>query len=89
MFIVNKFNLEESFSSNASIEQFSFFNLEKEVLFFPFSSFIIDKKIDSKVIKGIKTKIIYLNYLGKYRKEIENKINTLDENKIKELLSTD
>ena len=89
MFIVNKFNLEESFSSNASIEQFSFFNLEKEVLFFPFSSFIIDGKIDSKVIKGIKTKIIYLNYLGKYRKEIENKINTLDENKIKELLSTD
>ena len=89
MFIVNKFNLEEAFSSNASIEQFSFFNLEKEVLFLPFSSFIIDGKIDSKVIKGIKTKIIYLNYLGKYRKEIENKINTLDENKIKELLSKD
>ena len=89
MFIVNKFNLEESFSSNASIEQFSFFNLEKEVLFFPFSSFIIDEKIDSKVIKSIETKIIYLNYLGKYRKEIENKINTLDENKIKELLSKD
>ena len=34
-------------------------------------------------------KIINLNYLGKYRKDIENKINALNENKIKELLSQD
>ena len=89
MFIVNATKLEEAFSSNAEIEQYSIFYKEKEVLFFPFSSFIIDEKIDTKIIKGIETKIIKLNYLGKYRKEIENKINTLDEKEIKELLSQD
>ena len=89
MFIVNSINLEEAFSSNAEVEQFSIYNTEKEVLFFPFSSFIVDEKITTQIIKGIKTKIINLNYLGKYRKEIEKKINTLDENKIKILLSRD
>ena len=89
MFIVNNINLEEAFSSNAEIEQYSMYNSEKEVLFFPFSSFIIDEKIKTQIIKGIETKIINLNYLGKYRKEIERKINTLDEKKIKELLSKD
>ena len=89
MFIVNTINLEEAFSSNAEVEQYSIYSTEKEVLFFPFSSFIVDEKIKTQIINGIETKIIYLNYLGKYRKEIENKINTLDENKIKELLSQD
>jgi len=89
MFIVNTINLEEAFSSNAEVEQYSIYNSEKEVLFFPFSSFIVDEKIKTQIIKGIETKIINLNYLGKYRKEIERKINTLDENKIKELLSRD
>ena len=89
MFIVNTINLEEAFSSNADVEQYSIYSTEKEVLFFPFSSFIVDEKIKTQIIKGIETKIINLNYLGKYRKEIESKINTLDENKIKELLSRD
>ena len=89
MFIVNTINLEEAFSSNAEIEQYSIYDYEKEVLFFPFSSFIVDEKIKTQIIDGIETKIINLNYLGKYRKEIERKINTLDENKIKELLSRD
>ena len=89
MFIVNTINLEEAFSSNAEVEQYSIYRSEKEVLFFPFSSFIVDEKIKTQIINGIETKIIYLNYLGKYREEIERKINTLDENKIKELLSKD
>ena len=88
MFIVNATKLEESFASNADIEPYSFFE-EKEVLFFPFSSFIVDEKINTEIIKGISTKVVHLNYLGKYRKEIEKAINTLDENKIKELLSRD
>ena len=88
MFIVNATKLEESFASNADIEQYSFFE-EKEVLFFPFSSFIVDEKINTEIINGISTKVVHLNYLGKYRKEIEKAINTLDENKIKELLSRD
>ena len=89
MLVINSINLEEAYSSNADIEQFSIFSHEWEVLFFPFSSFIIDEKIDTQIIKGIETKIINLNYLGKYRKEIENKINTLNENEIKKLLSKD
>jgi len=89
MFIVNTINLEEVFSSNAEVEQYSFYPNEKEVLFFPFSSFIVDEIIDTQLINGIEVKIVNLNYLGKYREEIENKINTLDENKIKELLSKD
>ena len=89
MLVINSINLEEAYSSNADIEQFSIFSHEREVLFFPFSSFIIDEKIDTQIIKGIETKIINLNYLGKYRKEIENKINTLNENEIKKLLSKD
>ena len=89
MFIINSINLEEAYSSNADTEQFSVFSQEKEVLFFPFSSFIVDEKIDTQIIKGIETKIVSLNYLGKYRKDIENKINALNENKIKELLFQD
>ena len=89
MFVVNSIKLEEAFSSNADIEQYSIFSTEKEVLFFPFSSFIIDVKTNTQIIKGIETKIVNLNYLGKYRKEIERKINTLDENKINVLLSRD
>ena len=89
MFIVNTINLEEVFSSNGEVEQYSFYSIEKEVLFFPFSSFIVDEKIDTQIIKGIEVKIVNLNYLEKYREEIENKINTLDENRIKELLSKD
>ena len=73
MFIVNTINLEEAFSSNAEVEQYSIYSTEKEVLFFPFSSFIVDEKIKTQIINGIETKIINLNYLGKYRKEIKKK----------------
>ena len=89
MFIVNTTKLEEAFASNADIEQYSIYDEEKEVLFFPFSSFIVDEKMKSEIIEGIRTKVVYLNYLGKYRTEIEKTINTLDENKIKKLLSRD
>jgi ankyrin repeat protein len=88
MFIVNATNFDESFSSNADIEHFSIYD-EKEVLFFPFSSFIVDEKIKMTNINNINTKIVYLNYLGKYRKEIEQKICSLNDNNIKELLSKD
>lgn len=86
MFIVNTSQLEESFSSNADIEQFSIYN-EEEVLFFPFSSFIVEKKIELGIFKEISTKIVYLNYLGKYREEIVEKICSLNDDNIKSLLS--
>ena len=70
----------EIFSSNADIRQYSIYN-EEEILFFPFSSFIIEDGIEIENIGGINARIIYLNYLGKYEKEIKLKIcETLDKN---------
>ena len=86
MFILNTMEVDENFSSNADIEQYSIYN-EKEVLFFPFSSFLVEKEMKVEKIEEIETRVIYLNYLGKYRKEIEDKIKSLDKTKIKELLS--
>ena len=86
MFIINTSQLKESFSSNADIEQFSIYN-EEEVLFFPFSSFIVEKKIEMGIFNEISTKIVYLNYLGKYREEIVEKICSLNDDNIKSLLS--
>ena len=88
MFILNTMGVNEDFSSNADIEPYSIYK-EKEVLFFPFSSFLVEKEIKTEIINNIETKIIYLNYLGKYRKEIEEKIKSLDKAKIKELLNRD
>ena len=71
MFIINENNIEEEFVSNAYIKEYSKFEKEEEVLFFPFSSFEIEKieEQDDHVI-------IYLNYLGKYRAFIkEKKVN--------------
>jgi len=93
MLILNTIKVDEALSSNADIEQYSFFNSEtnneKEVLFFPFSSFLVEKEIEDETINGKEIKIIYLNYLGKYRREIEDKIKSLDTTKIKELLNKD
>ena len=80
LLIIDKKEDGEIFASNADIRQYSVYN-EEEILFFPFSSFIIEEKIEEQIIKGIKTKIIKLNYLGKYEKEIKLKISeTLDNN---------
>ena len=64
----------EIFASNADIQLFSVYN-EEEILFFPFSSFIIDEKIQNEVINGVESKVIILNYLGKYEKEIKLQIS--------------
>ena len=72
---------KEFYSSNADIMEFSKFPKEEEVLFFPFSSFMItniedseeEKKIGKDKIQKIKVKRITLEYLGKIRKQI-NKI---------------
>ena len=82
----------EIFASNADIRQFSVYN-EEEILFFPFSSFIIENGIENENIKSkdINARIIYLNYLGKYEKEIKLKIcETLDNNMdIEEIIGID
>ena len=58
-------------STHADIEKISYYPDEKEVLFFPFSSFEV-KDIKEKIIKNEKVYNIQLLYLGKYLKNIEN-----------------
>ena len=63
--------IDYSLSTHSDIENISIYPYEKEVLFFPFSSFEIqdiqDINYNNEVIYEIK-----LLYLGKYIKEIEN-----------------
>jgi hypothetical protein len=57
------------------MKEFSFYGGEEEVLFFPFSSFEVVKTED--VVTDIKQYvIIYLKYLGRYKKYIEEKKST-------------
>ena len=78
LFILENANIN-SHESNADIQQFSIFPQEKEILFFPGSSFIIK---DINYIKDNKIEII-LNYNGKFKEkysiiyENQKKINDL------------
>ena len=89
-FILKPKNEGEIFASNADIRQYSIYN-EEEVLFFPFSSFIIEDNIREEKIENINARIIYLNYLGQYEKEIKLKISeTLDKNiSMEEIIGVD
>ena len=75
-------NIGYSLSTHGDIENISFYPKEREVLFFPFSSFEI-KEIKEINIGKEKAYEIKLLYLGKYLKEIENdKQIIISENKI-------
>lgn len=71
----NNINIEGEFVSNVYLKEFSFFGFEEEVLFFPFSSFEV-VKIEDVVTNIKKYVIIYLKYLGRYKKYIEEKKST-------------
>lgn len=80
LFIVNKDkDLDYSLATHADIEEISDYQYEKEVLFFPFSSFEIK---DIKEVNGNKHNKheyeIKLLYLGKYVKEIEKNKNIVE-----------
>ena len=79
LFILEKDeNMDYSLSTHADIEKISFYPNEKEVLFFPFSSFEIKEiNINNENIYEIK-----LLYLGKYFKKLESKINNDNDNNI-------
>ena len=64
-------NCGYNLSTHGDIEKISFFPNEREVLFFPFSSFEI-KSLEEKYIGKEKVYEIKLLYLGKYLKDIEN-----------------
>ena len=72
LFILEKDdNCGYNLSTHGDIEKISFFPNEREVLFFPFSSFEI-KSLEEKYIGKEKIYEIKLLYLGKYLKDIEN-----------------
>ena len=83
LFILEKDdNIGYNLSTHGDIEKISFITDEREVLFFPFSSFEI-KDIKEIFFKNEKIFQINLLYLGKYLKKIENDKNIiLNENKI-------
>ena len=74
--------IEYSLDTHTALEKVSFFNNEREVLFFPFSSFGI-KKIEEKNINNENIFEIILDYLGKHLKELkkEEKLVIKEENK--------
>ena len=83
LFILEK-NENEGYNlcTHADIEKISYFPIEREVLFFPYSSFEI-KDIKQINIDNEKVYEIRLLYLGKYLKDIENdKKLIINENKI-------
>ena len=76
LYIIEKdYQLDYSLATHSDIAQISKFESEKEVLFFPFSSFEI-KEINEKIVDEENIYEIKLKYLGKYLKEI----NDLDKN---------
>ena len=89
-------NFEQTLSSHIDLDinDLSYYPEEKEVLFLPFSCFTIEKiedKIFSKLDyedldNDIQTKLITINYLGKYREEIKKEFEKYDVNNLKENL---
>ena len=77
LFILEKDdNIGYNLSTHGDIEKISFYPNEREVLFFPFSSFEI-KNIKELNINNEKIYEIKLLYLGKYLKDIENDNNII------------
>ena len=83
LFVLEKDNdVGYNLSTHCDLENLSYFPGEKEVLFFPFSSFEI-KDIKGIELGGEAGYEIRLLYLGKYLKDIENDPNIImDENDI-------
>jgi len=73
-------NIGYNLSTHGDIEKISFVPKEREILFFPFSSFEIKeiKEINIGEEKGYEIKLLYL---GKYLEEIENNKNIINKEK--------
>ena len=80
--------LKENINStvtNIDTEDISYYTMEKEVTFLPFSGFeIIDIRED--IDKGNKYFIIELNYLNKYEKKIKDYIDAKSRDNVEKFL---
>ena len=84
LLIIESLNNKEDikYLSNCYMKKISEFSFEKEVLFFPYSSFIVEDIIDGKIIDTEKNNVIpikkiKLSYLGKYKQTILNGIKNI------------
>ena len=73
----NNYKMTNKYSSNADIEFLSAYSNEKEVIFFPFSSFCLEN-ISKGEFKGKNCIIINLEYLGKYQNILDNIKNNVN-----------
>ena len=86
LYIIEKDDkIDYSLSTHSDIENISVYQEEREVLFFPFSSFEI-KDINEKIYNNERIYEIKLLYLGKYQKEIENIDENIPDSKFKKEL---
>ena len=69
-----EYNYDKSLCTHADIEEFSFKEKEKEVLFFPYTCFEINN-IEMKKEKNKEYYIIYLNDLGRYEAKLEKAVD--------------
>ncbi len=65
-------NNDETYTSNTDVKEFSFFEGEEEVLFFPYSSFVVDSIEEINYYKQIN-----LSYLGVYKNEIKEEYKNI------------
>ena len=77
LFILDECKDEDFFVTNIDIESLSDLKHEKEVLNLPLTCFEIIKIGDEETYQNIIYRKIYLNYLDKYKKKINSKINEL------------
>ena len=67
-----EYNYDKSLCTHADIEKFSFFEKEREVLFFPLTCFEIN---NIEIKKEKNNCIIYLNDLGRYEAKLEKAVH--------------
>ena len=78
LFILEKDgNLDYNLATHCDLEKISYFKEQRQVLFFPFSSFGINK-IKESYIKKERIVVINIVYLGKYLGFISNDKNTIN-----------
>ena len=72
LLVINSSVNNETYASNTDVKEFSFYEGEEEVLFFPYSSFVVDSIEDIDYYKQIN-----LSYLGVYKNEIKEEYKNI------------
>ena len=88
LFVVNPLKENKNIRvTNIDVAKFSYFPSEKEVLFLPFSGFQISG-FEMVKEKNLDITIVYLNYLNKYEKKIQDYIDARSKDKVEKFLKS-